>query len=117
MKFTALFTLAFTGFSLSAPSGGSENLDKRDDLCYFEGPGPIGIPQAVCAGSNGEAHTDVLWCPSPGVADRICGSDDVNPLVRDNCKSIVGTGSYCTAGGPINEDYPGNAPCWCVNGT
>lgn len=115
MKATGHLYLALAGFTLAAPSDGSP-FDKRVDVCYFEGGGPVGIEQAVCAGSNGAPHTDVLWCPNAGVADRICGSDDVNPIIRDNCKSIVGSGSYCTAGGPINEQYPGNAPCWCVNG-
>lgn len=113
MKFTSLYPLAFACLTIAAPTENS-SLDKRGDMCYFTGGGPIGIPQAVCAGSNGNAHTDVLWCPSAGVADRICGSDDVNPLIRDNCKRIDGTGSYCTAGGTINEEYPGNAPCWYV---
>jgi hypothetical protein len=115
MRLTALLNAALAGLTIAAPSTDNKLLGKRDDICYF-GSGPVGLPSATCAGSNGNAHTDVLWCPTEGVAERICGRDDVNPKVRDSCKKIDGTGSYCTTGGVINEEYPGNSPCYCVNG-
>ncbi|KAL4724501.1 hypothetical protein ACLX1H_007942 [Fusarium chlamydosporum] len=112
MKLHHLISIIFSAVAMAAPN----NLQRRNDECWFTGPGPVGTPNAVCAGSNGNKHTDVLWCPTEGVAERICGRDDVNPLVRDSCKRIVGTASYCTTGGTINKKYPGNSPCYCING-
>ncbi|KAF4459110.1 hypothetical protein FALBO_14131 [Fusarium albosuccineum] len=91
-------------------------LRARDDMCYFEdASSPVGAGNANCAGSNGKPHEDKLQCPSaPGTEERICGRDDVNPEVRDNCKAIDGTASYCTTGGELPNG--GHHFCYCVNG-
>lgn len=86
------------------------------DVCQFEGGGPVGVSNAVCAGSDGKPHTDKITCPDQGVADRICGRDDENEYVRDNCKVIDGSGTYCTTNKVPTDDYEYYNRCYCVNG-
>lgn len=75
------------------------------DTCLWEGGGPVGVAQAVCAGSDGNAHTDQITCPDQGVAERICGRDDENEYVRDNCKVIDGSGTYCTTNKVPTDEF------------
>lgn len=113
MQFTSSLLLSLSGLAAARHN----YISPRDEMCYYNGPSsPGGEPDATCAGSDGNPHTNVLWCPTPGVADRICGSDDANPLVRDNCKRIDGAATYCSAGGKLKEQYPNSMHCFCVNG-
>ncbi|KAK8013750.1 hypothetical protein PG991_009343 [Apiospora marii] len=102
-------TLLFSGQT------SARSLEKRDEICWFTGGGPVGVGDALCTGSDGEAHEDILSCPTPGVAERICGADDVDAGVRDNCKKLDGTGTYCTVGGKTGTPG-GHYVCYCING-
>lgn len=55
MKFT-IFSLALSGLTLATPFA-EESLDKRADECIFSGDGPVGIPDAIYASSNGNSYS------------------------------------------------------------
>ncbi|KFY99290.1 hypothetical protein V498_00873 [Pseudogymnoascus sp. VKM F-4517 (FW-2822)] len=81
MLFKNIFLVAASALLTVEASPASTQLFKRQDICHFTGGGPIGVPDGVCAGSNGHKHEDILTCHDQGVADRICGRDDVAPYV------------------------------------
>ncbi|KAI1081808.1 hypothetical protein F5B20DRAFT_535426 [Whalleya microplaca] len=103
--------------STASPASRINPLEKRRDICYFDGSKRpfVGTRDAKCSGSNAKDHEDILTCPDPGVADRICGRDDVSATVRNYCQAIVGGGSYCTVGGDVGVK-DGHFQCYCVNG-
>ncbi|KFY21671.1 hypothetical protein V493_07213 [Pseudogymnoascus sp. VKM F-4281 (FW-2241)] len=109
-----LLVVATALLTVEATPAGIELL-KRRDICHFSS-GPIGVPDGVCAGSNGHKHEDILTCPDQGVADRICGRDDVAPYVRDNCQAITGSGTYCLVGGVAPGPEEVHWKCYCVQG-
>ncbi|KAL5350458.1 hypothetical protein ACLOAV_004026 [Pseudogymnoascus australis] len=116
MLFKNIFLVAASALLTVEASPASSQLSKRQDICHFTGGGPIGVPDGVCAGSNGHKHEDILTCPDQGVADRICGRDDVAPYVRDHCQAITGSGTYCFVGGVAPGPEEVHWKCYCVQG-
>ncbi|KFX92232.1 hypothetical protein V490_05499 [Pseudogymnoascus sp. VKM F-3557] len=116
MLFKNIILVATTALLTVEASPANSELFKRRDICYFGGGGPVGVNDAVCAGSNGHKHEDILTCPDQGVADRICGRDDVAPYVRDHCQAITGAKSYCLVGGVAPGPEEVHWKCYCVNG-
>ncbi|KAI0010952.1 hypothetical protein F4779DRAFT_575332 [Xylariaceae sp. FL0662B] len=118
-----LLLITLASLLLISSSTASQNISHSDplkrgkDICYFDGSKRpfVGIRSAHCSTSNAKDHTDILTCPDQGVADRICGRDDVSATVRNNCQAIVGGGSYCTVGGDVGVK-DSHFQCFCVNG-
>ncbi|KFY92771.1 hypothetical protein V500_04034 [Pseudogymnoascus sp. VKM F-4518 (FW-2643)] len=115
MLFKNILLVAATALLTVKATPADVELFKRRDICHF-GNGPIGVNDAVCAGSNGHKHEDILTCPDQGVADRICGRDDVAPYVRDHCQAITGSGTYCSVGGVAPGPEEVHWICYCVQG-
>lgn len=78
-------------------------------------PGPIGgqpggLGNPTCAGSDGNAHSDVLSCPHKDYAvDVICPST----FVMGRCNVINGTSVGCDS---PNAACNNPAQCICING-